>query len=222
MWPWDGFKFFLVVIDIFSRRIFTHLLKSKKAQEVSDAFKVVFKDAGVVPAKIEVDQGKEFNPHFFREQGVYFKIKLPPNKASYAEHAIFLVKRRLYRLMRVRMARAWPRYLDDIVKAINNSKNSAIGGLRPSQIQSPLDDPLIDAAVGLKPDVPVAQQKLNQANYEKDPARIQVGSFVHIDFPHSSPMDKSFESKRYMLFKGSINSAPSAVLIIWQYKRKLI
>ncbi len=70
-------------------------------------------------------------------------------------------------------------------------------------IQSSEDGPLIDEAIGLKMDTPVAIQKKNQTRYEKGDGkktRIQVGQYVYLDFAPKA-MDKSFDTKRNEIFK---------------------
>ncbi len=120
--------------------------------------------------------------------------------SSFAEHGILLVKTRLFRLLRTRLTKNWPKYLQHIVNAINNSPNSAIGGLRPSQIHSPMDDPLIDKTIGYKPDVSVEEQKQNQLAYEKKKNNLQVGNYVFLDFLPSK-FAKSFDTKRSQIFR---------------------
>lgn len=86
----DNFRSFLCCVDLFSRRIFCHKLKTKTAKEVRQAFRAIFKEAGLRPEKIETDRGSEFmgNRSFFKEQQIFFKIKVGRNKAAFAEHAI--------------------------------------------------------------------------------------------------------------------------------------
>ena len=84
------FKAFLCCVDLFSRRIFCVLLKSKAAKEVRQAFKKIFKTAGIRPQQIETDRGSEFvgNKTFFHNEKIFYKIKVGKNKAAFAEHAI--------------------------------------------------------------------------------------------------------------------------------------
>ena len=90
MFPFEGYNSFLCCVDLFSRRIFCEVLKGKSAEEVKKAFKKTFQEAGVRPEKLETDRGSEFlgNRRFFRNQQIFFKIKVGKNKAAFAEHAI--------------------------------------------------------------------------------------------------------------------------------------
>ncbi len=216
----DGYTAFLLCIDVYSRRIFCQKLKTKSRHEVETAFKKIFREAGIRPAKLESDQGSEFvsNASFFKQQNIFFKIKVGANKAryepyefvsgliittkfvSFAEHGILLVKTRLFRLLRTLMTQNWPRYLNQVTLAINNSPNSAIGGLKPALIKSREDGVLIDRKIGFKLDTPVELQKQKQREYEKDRSQLQVGNFVYLDFPPST-MAKSFDTRRNEIFR---------------------
>ncbi len=79
-----------------------------------------------------------------------------------------MVKRRLYRACRTHLTTDWPKYLQNIVTGLNNSPNSAIGFLKPSDIKSNLDDPKIDLAIGIPHDVSFQEQEQNQKEYEND------------------------------------------------------
>ena len=55
----NGYNGILVVIDIFSKFVWTIPLKTKTGKEVAEAFLNIFKE-GRLPKKLHVDQGKEF------------------------------------------------------------------------------------------------------------------------------------------------------------------
>ncbi len=103
-----------------------------------------------------------------------------------------MVKRRLYRLMRTLLTANWPKYLQTVVKALNNTPNAGIGYLKPAEIQSPMDDPKVDAAIGVPEDVSPEEQKYNQAEYEIG-NDLQVNDHVYLDFPPAT-MEKGFDS----------------------------
>ena len=197
-----GYKYFLLCVDIFSAKIFCHPLQTKSSQEVKAAFEIIFKEANTVCNKLETDQGSEFlgNKKYFKEKKVYFKIKTGNNKASFAEHSIYLVKRRLYRLLRALIKADWVTYLSQVVANLNNTPSSAIGGLRPAEIQSSRDDPKIDATRdGFHALYTVEKLQKNQTSYDKNKRRLQPGAYVYADFP-SSLFDKSFDLQRRQLY----------------------
>ncbi len=102
--------------------------------------------------------------------------------------------------MRTYLTQKWPLYLNQIVDVINNSKSSALGGLRPSDIKSPLDDPKVDKAVGVPEDVTFANQQRNQAQYEASSDKLQKGDFVYVHFGPST-FAKGFDSPNYQIFE---------------------
>ena len=57
MFPYEGFKYFLLVIDIFSRKIWCEAIKQKTAIIVRNAFDNILKRANCVPEKLESDKG---------------------------------------------------------------------------------------------------------------------------------------------------------------------
>ena len=121
------------------------------------------------------------------------------NKAAFAEHAIYLVKRRLYRLIRSLLSDNWYKYLLQVVKNLNDTPNSAIGNLKPNEIHSPDDDVKIDKKIGFKK-LPSAQNlEDNEINYLKIKDNLKPGDHVYLDFP-SKPFDKSFDLQRGQLF----------------------
>ncbi len=202
MFEFDNKIGFLLCMDVFSRAIFCSVLKNKSAKEVQKAFIEIFKEAGLKPEKLETDQGSEFkgNRSFFEKEKIFFKVKIGRNKASFAEYGIHLVKTRLFRLLRALRKRNWPYYLKDIVNAINNSSNSAIGGLKPADLKAPTDGPKIDAAIGIAEDIPFQTQIQNQKEYEGKKENIQKNDFVFVDFGPSE-MAKGYDSPvtRYKL-----------------------
>ncbi len=203
MFQYGNFVGFLLCVDVFSRKIFCRSVQSKSAESIKNAFKLIFDECQDKPDKLESDQGGEFlgNKTFFTKNKIFFKIKTGRNKASFAEHSILLVKRRLFRLLRTLLTRDWPKYLENIVENLNSTPNSAIGGLKPNQINSRTDTPLIDHKIGFHPDESFETQTANQKEYEKkrSPESLQVGNYVYVDFPPAS-FEKSFDTKNYQLF----------------------
>ena len=202
MFPFNGYIGFLLCIDVFSRNIFCARVKSKSAENIRNAFQYIFKTCGDTPDKLETDRGTEFigNRDFFKKKKIFLKFKTGPNKASFAEHGIMLVKRRLFRLLRALLTKNWPKYLYTVARALNNTPNSAIGGLKPSIIKSRLDTPIVDRHIGFHPDVSFEKQVEHQEKYVLNPKKLQSGAYVYVHFP-PAPLGKSFDSRNYQLFQ---------------------
>ncbi len=195
MHEFDGKQYFLLCIDVYSHELYCEPLTSKTANEVRTAFEKIFKRAKLKPEKLESDQGGEFrgNKKYFEQQKIFFKIKIGRNKASVAEYGIHLVKTRLFRLLRTLLSRNWPKYLQDVVNAINSSPNSGLGGLRPIDIEKTVDAPILDNKIGIPEDVSFDQQQKNQQKYEKKRSNLQKGDNVYVDFGPAA-FEKGYDS----------------------------
>ncbi len=75
MFEHNHYTGFLLCIDVYSRRLFCHKLKSKSKKDIQNAFKDIFFLAQVRPEKLETDQGSEFvsNKPFFKEEKIFLK-----------------------------------------------------------------------------------------------------------------------------------------------------
>lgn len=60
-YDYKGFKKLLVVVDVFSRKIFARILKTKSKQEVQDGFKSIFQEAGTTPSFLSSDRNEYIN-----------------------------------------------------------------------------------------------------------------------------------------------------------------
>ena len=73
-YPDSGFKYILMVIDIYSRYGWSAPLKSKTGEEVTRAFRKIVKQAGRAPEKLQTDKGREFYNKTFQD---FLKSRLP-------------------------------------------------------------------------------------------------------------------------------------------------
>ena len=205
MFAFNGFKFILVVVDVFSRRIFARPMKSKEAKTVKKAFEAIFEENGTTPQKLETDRGTEFTnstiSNYFEEKNIYLKFKYGMHKgmyvriyssyskvsfffsilANFAEHAIYILKKRLYTALRVNLSRNWPSFLDDVVVNLNKTPREELKYQRPIDFKSELDDPKLNTK-NLAKEPSMKQQDSNQLSYENDPKRnpIQKNSYVYV------------------------------------------
>lgn len=97
----DGFTSFLLVIDIFSRYIWTVPLKTRKGLELKNALHSIFQQ-GRLPHVFRTDKGSEFVNTNVKRLMNSNKIKhfVTQNsvKASYAERAIKTIKSKMLEL----------------------------------------------------------------------------------------------------------------------------
>ena len=134
----DGIRYFLNVIDCFSRFVWVKPLKTKSADEICTAMESIFKEQ--TPQKIQSDQGKEFVNSKFKELCVKYKINFftttdDATKAAIVERFNRTLRTRIYRYLYYYNTK---RYIDDlekIVQSYNNSFHRTIG-MAPSEVKA--------------------------------------------------------------------------------------
>jgi len=129
----DGYKYLLVCIDVLSRKIFAVPAKSKRSEDMIEAFENIFKlSKGILPHKLYTDRGLEFEAkrmkEYFRNKDIDKRVVYSPDvHASMAERANRTIKERLYRYFSEKNTLRWVDVIKQIVSGINSSVNRVIG-----------------------------------------------------------------------------------------------
>ena len=153
-----------------------------------------------------LNQGTEFigNKALFKKYQIRFTTKHLTHKASFSEQAIYLVKRKLYRLMRQNLDDKWPNYLQVVVDGLNETPRKKLGFIAPAEINSLADGAKVFEArqeLGIKvykePDYKT--QNANQDFYEQGLSKFQVGTFVYLDNKVTN-FTKSFDTQVILFF----------------------
>lgn len=133
-----GYKYILIVIDSFSKYLWTEPLKTKSASEVKDAMTKILKQ-GRSPRNLQTDAGKEFYNQSFKslmqKHDVNHYSTYSVKKASIAERVIRTLKEKLYREFSLRGNYNWVTILDDLTKQYNEAKHRTIG-MKPKHVTS--------------------------------------------------------------------------------------
>ena len=198
MYNFEDYKYFLLLVDCFSFKLFTVPLKSKDSKTVAEAFKIIFKKFGSIIYEIQTDRGTEFlGPckKLFEEKNILYRTKFGKNKANFAEHSILLVKRKLYMLLRGTLNQNWVKVLPQVVDSLNNTPVPKLGGLRPISINTERDSVNVAKAqeehkITKYSEPTFDVQRENQKSYEKI-GKFQVNDYVYLDFDEKN-FDKSF------------------------------
>lgn len=144
-------------------------------------------------------QGSEFISlkSWLASEGCLLTYKFLSNKANFSEHGIFLVKNRLFKLLRYKLSDNWVKYLPYVVAALNKRSLERIGFLRPDDIHSEFDNIKVQEAQKKnhqesfsEPDWQT-QQKLQQEYENSSKNKFQVGTYVYLDNPQNV-FQKSF------------------------------
>ena len=177
----DPYRYFLLAIDIFTRKIFTSAMPDRQGQSILKAFQACLHDnSGEKPEGVQGDQ--EFrNPllKWLRDNDIYFRYVYHRQKAALAEYYIFQLKKRLTIFMEMRNTRDWWSHLAQFTKNINDTPKSVLGGIKPSDIRGSIDDPLVWAANPDRPGpLPFEERQANRKEYQADKEALQLGDIV--------------------------------------------
>ena len=129
----NHYCYILLLIDSFTRMIYTAPLKRKSAEETALAFESIFDKFDKFPIHLVTDDGKEFFNqkvnNVFLTYGInhYSTPTKTKMKASIAERAIRTIKTRLEKIYHVRKKKRWIDVIDQVVSNYNNTPHRSIG-----------------------------------------------------------------------------------------------
>ena len=125
----DGFGYFLLVIDVFSRYVWTVPLRSTKGAEMAAALTSVL-DKDRTPEKLRTDMGTEYKNRVVEkvmdEKGIDHFFTKNESKANFAERAIKNIKSRISRYRSRHQTNRWIDVLSDITERYNHTYHRSI------------------------------------------------------------------------------------------------
>lgn len=132
----EGYQYLLTVIDLFSKYAWALPLKSKKAEDVIQAFHVILKERQ--PLKVQSDKGTEFvNEKFktyLKRKGIkFYTTNQPGVKAAVVERFNRTLKDRMYKYFSKYNTYNYVRVLPKLLQSYNNRVHSSIG-MPPSKV----------------------------------------------------------------------------------------
>ena len=132
----DGHRYFLVVIDVFTKKAEAVALKDKRGPTVASALDKIF--SRWRPEMVQSDQGTEYlnrdvQSVFTKHNIKHYSTFNEETKAAVAERLIRTLKNRLYRYFTHHHTNRWVDVLDDVVASYNNSFHRSIG-MAPNEV----------------------------------------------------------------------------------------
>ena len=135
-----GYKFILVILDVFSRYAWAKPLKNKTASEVANAFRSVF-STGPVCQRMWCDRGKEFYnstvKKLFAQHGITLNSTHNEPKAMIAERFIRTLRRKIEESFILTDSTVWYNILQNIIDEYNNSPHTHLHGMTPIEARQP-------------------------------------------------------------------------------------
>lgn len=131
----SGYKYILVVINCFSKYVWTFPLKTKTAKEVAQALEKVFKIQK--PIHLCTDSGGEFIgkevQNLVKKYNVIHYVVYSEKKASIVERVNRTLKGMMWKEFHMQGSYRWLDLLKKIVNIYNNKKHRTIN-LKPSEV----------------------------------------------------------------------------------------
>ena len=121
-------KYILTVIDIFSKYAWAIPIKNKTGDEITNAFKEIFKDR--IPGKLHTDKGLEFlnskTQSLLKNKKIHWFSTENETKAQVVERFNRTLKNKMYRYFTANNTKKWIDVIDDLVYNYNNSYHRSI------------------------------------------------------------------------------------------------
>lgn len=171
----DGYKFLLVLIDIFSRYLFIVPLKNKHHQNIVDGLKLVFQKRRK-PNTLRTDKGSEFKNRwvkaFLKKEEIHAIYTQNETKANYAERVIRTMKNLMYRYFMKNRTYRFINILQDLVKSYNKRPHRSLGGNAPANVNKENADEIrLESYLSGKTKLDVNQSKTLGRSKEKKRAK---------------------------------------------------
>lgn len=136
-----GYRYILVVINCYSKYLWTEPVKNKTGEVITKAMQTVLKQSGQ-PRNLQTDQGKEFFNSAFAKlmssYGINHYNTYSVKKASIAERAIRTLKSKLYLQFSIRGTYRWHDIIRKVTNEYNNTKHRTIG-MTPADVTPETD-----------------------------------------------------------------------------------
>lgn len=198
----DGYKFLLVLIDIFSRYLFIVPLKNKHHQNIVDGLKLVFQKRRK-PNTLRTDKGSEFKNRwvkaYLKKEGIHAIYTQNETKANYAERVIRTMKNLMYSYFMKNRTYRFINILQDLVKSYNKRPHRSLGGNAPANVNKENADEIrLESYLSGKTKLDVNQSKTLGRSKEKKRAKpffkFKIGDDVRLS-QLKHPFQRDYQQK---------------------------
>lgn len=191
-----------VLVDCFNFYAYVEAIKDKTPETTTRVLRKILEENSRQLSRIQSisgDQGSEWKGEFEKfceSRRISFYMLRSPSHAAYSEIFIKILKQRLVAISRSHLTNDWIKFLQDVVKGINNSYCRSID-TRPALVNSPSHDPEIREARKRDRELRSHEHRPNKHLAEKEFA---VDQYVYVNVQRSQ-FDKSFDIKRTRVYQ---------------------
>lgn len=133
----QGYKYMLMIMDLFTRQAWAFPLKTKSGREVADIFRAFFRQHST--KLVQVDEGTEFYNKDVKRVLLDYGIELfsiySPTKAALVERLNRTIKGMLEKIFTATNSKTWIHIIDDVMHAYNNRKHRSLG-MAPNDVHA--------------------------------------------------------------------------------------
>jgi hypothetical protein len=171
-------------------------LVKKESKYLIDAVQDVLND-GVDIQTFSSDRGTEYTGEplqkFLRDKDILFRPKVGPSKAFAAEEKIYVLKKKLFHMLRASGRADWENYIDIVARNVNNLPISRTNDLTPNEITDSTEYQLREKRKSvdfLDWHKQIDNKRNFFTNYDSQP--IHLGDYVYL-YGHPEPLEKSHD-----------------------------
>lgn len=189
----DGVTFLLVLIDIFTKKLWVFPLKNKSATVMKDAMKTWLDGLRTKPEKIVTDRGLEFTnrlvQNLLRESGVEWEAANGTMKAAIAERVNKTLQILIYKYLSAKETTRYIDVLPQLVQTYNRRPHRTLEGLTPNTADLPRNEALVQGVFHAR------FAKLGQA---RTSPKLSVGDIVRVKTdPHKISQNRRAYAEQY-------------------------
>lgn len=166
-----GYRYILIVINVFSKYVWVQPVKQKTSKDVVAAMKIILSQMKKHPRNLQTDMGKEFYNKEFKNLMHSFNINhystFSNLKASVVERVNRTIKNAMWKQFSLQGSYKWLDILSTIVDKYNNTVHSTIK-MKPKDVHGKNSSSLLKSVYNRLKSVDPRKKKL------------QVGTFVRI------------------------------------------
>lgn len=164
----SGYKFILVLIDVFTKKAYAKPLKNKNKFNVSIALESIFDEFEYYPNTLITDEGLEFYNKNVKEvldkYAIHHYSIKSKMKASVVERLIRTLKTRLEKFFVRNRTKRWLDFLPQLISNYNNTPHRSIG-MPPNKVK---DSNAKQVFKRMFPDIHLeAKPRLKEGNIER-------------------------------------------------------
>lgn len=180
-YEYDGYKYILTCIDLFSKKAFAIALKNKKDYTIANAMDTLLNSKMKGIRSIRSDNGSEFINKIFKDLLKKHNVKqiLSTSHTPQSNGQIENFNKQLKRLIRMSMTATkkndWPNYLQKLIDNYNNSVHSTTSYV-PNVLHEQKDDHILKVIQERIKNKVLIKKEQDKPKYKKgDIVRIKIG-----------------------------------------------